>query len=178
MLAFLFGAALDLGSIITLAATTASANVIATVAVSSTCYISLSNTVITFIPLSPTANTITTMNAITDTDLGGNVQTSILIAGGTAAFGMLYGSGNWIGTAYNPDTNTIGITNTVYGASSSVLYGSGTRITNSLTPTGYTIPTPTQASPSQSTTVYLGMGIPPVTAADTYTTNIVLENSC
>ena len=176
-LAVVLGAALGIGGLVT-PATIVTSNVIMNVVVTSTCFISLSNSLITFTPLAPSSNTITTSNLITVSDNGGNSAATLLIAGGTWGAGTWYGSGNWIGTVENPDTNTIGITNTVYGSSSSMYYGAGFPITNTLTSTGFTILAPTQANPLQSTNIYFGMGIPPGAAADTYTTNIILENSC
>jgi hypothetical protein len=175
-MAFLLGAAMDLGGLISYGGTL-TGNVIANVVVSSTCYISLSNTLITF-TLSPTQNTMTLTNVITDSDVGGNAQATILISGGTGnTLNAQTGTGNWIGTT-SGDANTIYITNTVYGTSTSTAYGSGTAITSVLTSTGSTVAAPTTGSPTQSTTLFLGMAVPAAQNADTYTTNIVLENSC
>ena len=49
-------------------------------------------------------------------------------------------------------------------------------MTNVITSTGLIIPNPSGGSASN--TVYLGMGIPGGTKADSYSTNIVIENSC
>lgn len=175
-MAFLLGAVLDLGTLVSFGGTLTS-NVIANVVVQSTCYISISNSLITF-TLGPTQNTITLPNVITDTDSGGNAAATILISGGTGnALNAQTGTGNWIGTT-SGDANTIYITNTVYGTSTGTAYGAGTAVTSILTSTGQTIPAPTQGSPTQSTTLYFGMAVPAAQHADTYTTNIVLENSC
>ena len=175
-LVFFLGAMVGLGSLVSFggAATT---NVVANVIVSSVCYISLSNSVVLW-TLGPSQNSITTSNAITDTDQGGNAPANILISGGTGnALNAQTGTGNWIGTTAG-DTNTIAISNTVYSNAGATLYGAGTAVTSSLALTGYTIAAPTQGSPTQATTIYLGMAVPPGQHADTYTTNIVIENSC
>jgi hypothetical protein len=171
-LALLLGAVADVGSLISFGGTLTS-NVVANVIVQKACYISLSNTVVNFGSIPAGSNGITS-NAITDNDLGGDAVATILIAGGTGGSTFWYQTGNWLGTSA---ANTIGVANTLYSGSSQVTY-TGTAVTNTLTSTGLTVAAPTQSSPSASTTVYLGMGIPGGTLADTYTTNIVIENSC
>jgi len=175
--AFLMGAVLDLGSLVSFGGTL-TGNVVANANVLSTCYIGLSNTVVTFTPLSPTQNTLTTSNAITVFDNGGNAASTIMISGGTGnALNSQTGTGNWIGVSSN-NANTIYITNTVYSNSAATNYWAGSAITPSLSSTGYTLTAPTIQTPNTVFTIYLGMGIPPAQHPDTYTTNIVLETSC
>lgn len=175
--AFLMGAVIDLGSLVSFGGTL-TGNVVANANVLSTCYIGLSNTVVTFTPLAPTQNTLTTSNAVTVFDNGGNAASTILISGGTGnALNAQTGTGNWIGVSAN-NANTIYITNTVFSSSSATNYWAATAITPSLASTSITLPAPTIGTPNTVVTVWLGMGIPPAQHPDTYTANIVLETTC
>lgn len=140
-------------------------------AVADSCYISLSNTLVSFGSINPGANVPTT-NAIQDTDSGGNSAATIFIAGGVGNSATWYGNAIWLGTS---GSNTIGISNTLYSASSQASY-TGTQVTNAITSTGITIPNP--AGGSSSNVIFLGMAVPGGTPSDVYTANIVIENSC
>ncbi|MDE1865013.1 MAG: hypothetical protein KGH94_00010 [Candidatus Micrarchaeota archaeon] len=171
-LAFLLGAVMELGSVVSFAGTTSN-TVSGTVGVQKVCAIStVSATAINFGSIFPGGN-VNTANALTITDSGGNAASNILVEGG---LGNLLGSNNdiWVGTSAS---NTIYISNTLWSAASQGSY-TGTALTNALVDTAVVLPAPTQASPSKSNTIYFGMGVPSGTPADTYTTNIIVETTC
>ncbi|MGC9011245.1 MAG: hypothetical protein ACP5JN_03875, partial [Candidatus Micrarchaeia archaeon] len=145
--------------------TSNSATLSVTANVQSTCYISLSPTLINFGTIASGANTGTTWNGIVDTDPNGNAQATIYV----------YGS-NWI---YSSNTAiSFYVSNTMWSASSTISYSSGTGLTLSPVSTGIIIPAPTQAQPSTSNTIYFGVGVPGGAPAGAYTQNIIIENSC
>ncbi|MGC8538971.1 MAG: hypothetical protein ACP5MK_03840, partial [Candidatus Micrarchaeia archaeon] len=87
----------------------------------------------------------------------------------------VYGS-NWI---YSSNTAiSFYVSNTMWSASNTISYSSGTGLTLSPVSTGIIIPTPTQAQPSTSNTIYFGVGVPEGAPAGAYTQNIIIENSC
>lgn len=142
-----------------------------TVTAAGTCFITLSNSVVTF-AVGANSNT-PTQNVITDTDSGGSAATTILIAGGIGDATSWYNNGIWVDTT---KTNTIGVTNTVWAPTLNTAWSSGTALTNTITSTGLVIPNPSGGSASN--TLYLGMGVPAGVPPTIYTTNIVIENSC
>jgi len=135
------------------------------------CYISLSTATENFGSVGSNQNVPTNIG-ITDTDSGGSAIATILIAGGVGDATSWYDNSIWLGTS---PSNQIGITNTLYSATSQSGY-TGTSITNSISSTGILIPNPSGGSASN--TVYLGFGVPSGAPKDAYTTNIVIENSC
>ena len=142
-----------------------SATLSVTANVQSTCYISLSPTLINFGTIASGANTGTTWNGIIDTDANGNAQATINV----------YGS-NWI---YSSNTAiTFYVSNTMWSASNTVSYSSGNGLTLSPVSTGIIIPAPTQSQPSTSNTIYFGVGVPGGAPVGAYTQNIIIENSC
>lgn len=171
-LAFLLGAVVELGSVVSFGGTTAN-TVSGTVSVSSVCAIStVSNTAVNFGSLFP-GNTISTQNGILLTDSGGNFASNILIGGGLGTSSPY--NGIWLGTSV---ANQVGIANTVWAPSLNTVYGSATRVTNTLVDTRIVLTAPTIANPSTTNSIFLGMGVPSGTPPDTYTTNIVLETTC
>ena len=144
-------------------------NTISVIFAASACYISVSSTTLDFGSIDPGSN-VPTANAITVTDNGGTVPSNILIAGGLGTLSPY--NGIWLGTSAS---NQIGISNTLYSLSSQPIY-TGTTISNTPVDTLITIPNP--GGGSASNTLYLGMGVPGGSPADTYTTNIVIENTC
>ena len=171
--AFLFGALLNLGGLISFGAYTTTNTIGGIVGVQAVCAITtVSNTAVNFGSLAPGTN-VGTQNVVTLTDSGGNTASNILIAGGLGSLSPY--NGIWLGTSV---ANQIGISNTVWSATLNTAYGSATKVTNALVITPILLTAPSQANPSTSNTVFLGMGVPSGTAADTYTTNIVLETTC
>jgi len=140
------------------------------VTVPGTCFISsVSNTLINFGSLAPGSNTLTS-NAITVTDSAGNKPEGIVIFGGNGIIPEPF----WVGTSAG---NTIGISNTVWSTSYNAGWSGTATITNTVSGNTIVLAAPTIGT-STSNTLYLGMKVPAGTAADTYTTNIVLETSC
>ncbi len=135
------------------------------------CFVSVSNTLVNFGSIT-TGSNVPTQNAVTVTDNSGSVAANILIEGG---IGNVINPANdiWKGTSAG---NTIGISNTVWSASLNTAYGSATRVSNTPVDTQIQIPSPGGGSASNN--IYLGMGIPRGTPADTYTTNVVIEITC
>lgn len=175
-LAFIFTALVALGSLVSFGGTLTS-NVVGTTTVLKVCYISLSNTAVLFGGGSGMApgSAIPTQNVITDSDPGGNAQATVLIAAGTGNALGYYSNAIWLGTS---SANQIGISNTVYSASLNTAWNSATALSTTLSSTGITITAPSIGTPTTSASVFLGMNVPSGTPADTYTTNIVIENSC
>jgi PGF-pre-PGF domain-containing protein len=122
---------------------------------SAVCEISLSNTAINFGTGIQPGSTISTANAVTDTN-GGSVQ------GWIAVNGM-----DWTSAS-----NTIGLGNTVWSGSSGVSVASANALTSTLTNTLIVVPA------SGSNTIYFGFNAPGGTPAGTYSQNIVLETFC
>ena len=172
-LAFLLGAVVELGSVVSFSATTTN-TIGGTVGVPQVCAIStVSNTAINFgSNLAPNQN-VATQNGILLTDSGGNFASNILVGGGMGSSSPY--NGIWLGTSV---ANQIGIANTVWATTLNTAYGSATRLTNTLTDTHIVLTAPTIANPSTTNSIFLGMGVPSGTPADTYTTNIVLETTC
>jgi len=106
-----------------------------------------------------TAVTIATNNLITDYDKGGNIAANILVEG----------------TNFVNDSNTIGVSNTLWSATSNTAYG-GTPLTTSLTDTEILIPQPSISSPSKSNNIYFGFSIPPATPAGNYIQTITFNS--
>jgi hypothetical protein len=178
-LAFLLGAVMDLGTMVSFGGSLTS-NIVANANVLPTCFISLSPSTITFTAMSPTQNTMTTSNAVTDNDVGGNAAASILVAGGTGTYSGSWSSATWVGTTAG-DANTIGITNTVYLGATEQYYTAfqaTNSITNTLSSTIGTVAAPNTLATTTNVVLYFGMAIPAAQHADTYTTNILIENSC
>jgi hypothetical protein len=130
----------------------------------SSCFITVSNTLIGFGNIK-SGLSVSTANAVKDTN-NGNVQANVLVAGGLGTSSPY--NGIWIGTS---SANQIGISNTLWNPSSLGTY-SGNALSNTLINTNIVV------GAGGSNTVYFGMGVPGGTVADSYTTNIVLENSC
>jgi len=138
-----------------------------TVNVLSTCYISLNATSINFGTVLSGANTETTWNGILDSDPGGNAQASIQVAGT-----------NWI---YSTNSAiSFYVANTVYSGTNTISYSQGNSLSlyPSFEPTGLTVAAPTQATPTTSTKIYFGLGVPGGAKAGAYTQNIVIANEC
>jgi len=135
-----------------------------TVNVLSTCFISLNPNAINFGTIASGSNTIYTSNSIQDTDNGGNAPATIYVYGG-----------NWI---YSSNTAiSFYVANTVWYSTNTV-YSSGTPLTLTPIPTNIIVPAPTQSTPSTSSSVYFGVGVPGGAPVGAYTQNIVIEDSC
>jgi len=141
-----------------------------TVNVLSTCYISLNATSINFGTVLSGANTGTTWNGILDSDPGGNAEATIEVAGS-----------NWI---YSTNSAiTFYVANTVYSGTNTISY-SQAYPSNSLSlyptfeSTSLTVAAPTQATPTTSTKIYFGLGVPGGAKAGAYTQNIIIANEC
>lgn len=130
--------------------------VTATVNVPYTCFITLSNTAISFGPINPGSNTPFLSNTVLDSNPLGSAQAQLLVSGG-----------NWISTGIN----SFNVGNTQWNPTN-VAYGSGTALTNSLFPTGIYIVI------DGSNSIYYGVAVPPAQVAGIYTQNIVMDNSC
>jgi len=139
-----------------------------TVNVLSTCYISLNATSINFGTVLSGANTGTTWNGILDSDPGGNAQASIQVAGT-----------NWI---YSTNSAiSFYVANTVYSGTNTISYSQAfpsNSLSLTLTSTGLTVAAPTQATPTTSTKIYFGLGVPGGAKAGAYTQNIIIGNQC
>ncbi len=136
---------------------------IATANILSVCYVSLAPNAIAFGGNAGiTPGLTSSANSITDSDLNGNTQASILLYGTDWASG----SNNFIGS------------NTLW---SSTLTGSYAPISNTIsspTNTGMTVAAPTLSSNPTSTTIYFELHVPGATPAGLYTHTITIENSC
>ncbi len=119
------------------------------------CFVSLSTNVINFGGIAPNANTPTSYS-VTDNDLG-TVGASIYLSGSA-----------WNGLIVS---DTFGIGNTLWSPTSLGTYA-GNALSSSYNSMGIVI------APSGSNTIYFGLGIPKGTPKDTYTQNILIENSC
>jgi len=139
-----------------------------TVNVLSTCYISLNATSINFGTVLSGANTLTTWNGILDSDPGGNAPATIEVAGS-----------NWI---YSTNSAiTFYVANTVYSGTNTISYSQAypsNSLSLTLTSTGLTVAAPTQATPTTSTKIYFGLGVPGGAKAGAYTQNIIIGNQC
>ncbi len=133
------------------------------------CFVSLSTNSLSFGSLSPGSNYATNV-VVTDTDNGGNTQSTVLIAATSGSGATL---GDWIG----PGSNVIPVSNTLWSATPQSSY-TGSALTNSLASTSISILAPNVIDPSQSANVYFGLGLPAGTAGGAYTQNIEIENSC
>lgn len=148
---------------------TLSNTVSASATVSSVCYITLTPTSINFGSIASGANVLTNVQ-VTDNDINGNAAANVLIGGGTGPVSPY--NGVWVSGG-----NSFGIANTLFSGASQASY-TGTAVTNTLTLTTIYVGAPTQASPFVANSIYFGLNIPGGTAAGSYTTNIVIENSC
>ena len=127
----------------------------ATVTVNNYCAFVTSNTAINFGSMNPGTTTATTANGITVTDTG-NIGSNILTSGNS-----------WV---YN--SNSFGVQNTVWSASSSTAYASATPLTITSTDTGIIVTT------TATNTIYYGLGIPAGQAPGTYSQTIDVISSC
>lgn len=140
----------------TFAANSVAPNVVFTLNVPSVCEISLTQS-INFGSLLPSANTGTTSQNVLDTN-GGNGGAFIAVSGS-----------NWIGTNA---LNVFGVSNTVWSDASTVSYGAATQLTFNAAPTGIAVDAGT------STHIWFGLAIPAGQAADAYSENIIVINTC
>lgn len=129
--------------------------VTASVTINNYCSFTVSNTAINFGSMNPGANTITTANDITVTDTG-NIGSNILTSGNSWTFG----------------SNSFGVQNTVWSASSSTTYGAATPLT------GSSVDTHIVVANSASNSIYYGLGIPAGQAPGTYSQTIDVISSC
>ena len=129
--------------------------VTASVTINNYCSFTVSNSAINFGSMNPGANTVTTANAITVTDTG-NIGSNILTSGSSWVF----------------NSNTFGVTNTVWSTSSSTAYASANLLTGSTVDTKMIV---TTATPN---TIYYGLGIPAGQAPGTYSQTIDVISSC
>jgi len=119
------------------------------------CFVSLSTNVINFGGIAPNANT-PTSHSVTDNNLG-NAGASIYLSGSA-----------WNGLIVS---DTFGIGNTLWSPTSLGTYA-GNALSSSYNSMSVTI------ASSGSQYIYFGLGIPKGTPKDTYTQNILIENSC
>lgn len=133
-------------------ANTVTSNIVASVNVPAVCGISLGASTINFGAIVPGSN-VPTANAITDNNIGGDINANVLVSGTD----WTYGSG------------TVG--NTLYSPTSQATY-TGTSLTGSLVPTSVWI------GAGAANSLYFGLGIPIGTLAGSYTQTITIENSC
>ncbi len=132
--------------------------VIANVVVGNVIYLSLTPNTLNLGNVYPSTATFTNSLA-TDNDIGGNIAANILIKG--------------TGFVYN--ANSIGVSNTLWSATTQSTYA-GTALTTSFADTSIIVPQPTQSTPSQSNSIYLGFNIPASTPPGLYTQTISFEN--
>ena len=141
----------------------ANANVILTVNVPSTCFIQVSNTLIQFGSVNP-GSAAPTSNQVLDQDNLGNVNANIFVEGS-----------NWIVPGSSPNffaANTLWANYAAgAGVGNSVNFG-GAPATSNFLDTLITVPF------GASNQINFGVKIPGGQAAATYTTNIIIENSC
>ena len=137
-----------------------SSNVAANVVVTSVCYTSPTPSSITFGTTSPNTN-IPTNVLVTDQDVGGNIASYMFVSGTTWASG----------------SNTFGISNTTWDASSQSTY-TGTHLSSTASNTAILIPAPTISTSTTSNDIYFGLAVPSATPPGTYTQTITIENSC
>ncbi len=136
-------------------------SVTATLTVSGSCYVSVSNSVISFGNINPGSNTPDTSNLVVVQDNGGNVNANILVEG----------------SSWTSGANNFFVANTVWD-SSNVAYTSGTSLElapGNLINTNIEIPYPPT---NGANNIYFGVAVPPGEPAGVYTQNIVLENLC
>ena len=127
----------------------------ASVTINNYCTFTVSNTAISFGSLNPGANTLTTSNTVTVTDTG-NLGSNILTSG----------------TSWTYASNNFGVQNTVWSASGSTAYGSGTVLTLSSVDSKIVVTTSTANS------IYYGLGVPAGQAPGTYSQTINIISSC
>ncbi len=150
---------LALGSVAFASSTTS--NVTANVAVESVCYINLSPNAISFGSMFPT-ETYPDNVLVTDSDPNGNVAANVLVSGS-----------NWVS-----GTNSFGVSNTTWSATSSSTFLTTNRLSATPAITGITIAAPTTSSNTPSNSIYFGLNVPGAIPAGTYTQTITIENSC
>jgi hypothetical protein len=139
------------------AANSLTTNSVFTINVLSDCFISLSNSLISFGSLNPGSNTPYVSNEVSDTDVNGNTNANIIVEGG-----------NWIGTTQFTVTNTT-------WAASNVVFTSGTQLTNTFVDTHIIMPYPPTSSTAN---IFFGVAVPPGEPSGTFTQNIIIENLC
>ena len=137
-----------------------SSNVAANVVVTSVCYTSPTPNSISFGTMSPNTNAPTNV-LVTDQDIGGNIASYLFVSGSTWSSG----------------SNTFGISNTTWDASSQSSY-TGTHLSATASNTAILIPAPTIGTPTTSNSIYFGLAVPTATPPGTYTQTITIENSC
>ena len=151
-----------LGPDVGLAYATSSNTVVATANILSVCYISLTPNAIAFGGSGITPGLTSSANSISDNDLNGNVQASII----------LYGT-DWVS-----GSNVFFGTNTLWSASSGGSYAAISNTVSSPTNTGLTVAAPSPANNPTSTNIYFELHVPGATPPGLYTQTITIENSC
>ncbi|MEM0154970.1 MAG: hypothetical protein QW814_04015 [Methanothrix sp.] len=146
---------------VSFAATGSNTVITANVAVESVCYISLSPNAISFGSLYPTATHADNV-LVTDSDPNGNVAANVLVSGG-----------NWIN-----GTQSFGVSNTTWSATSSNTFLTTNPLTTTPTITGISIAAPTISANTPSNSIYFGLSVPGAIPAGTYTQTITISNAC
>ena len=116
-------------------------------------------------------NTATFGNVYPGTSYNTNVPITVHDDGGNLAANILVSGVDWAG----PGTNTIGVGNTLYSATSLASYN-GIALSGTLANSLSTIAQPTITFNSPSNSVYFGVDIPAGTAAGLYTQTLTFEN--
>ena len=130
--------------------------VTASVTINNYCTFTVSNTAINFGSMNPGTTTATTANGVVTVTDTGNIGSNILTSGTSWAF----------------NSNTFGVTNTVWSPSSSTVYASANLLTGSSFDTKIVVTT------TATNTIYYGLGIPAGQAPGTYSQTIDVISTC